>query len=78
MQPSKAIELYDKALRDWPRAEARGGGVHQARLALACAATGELDRAQAEGRRALAIARATNSVTAKRELKRLQAALSTN
>jgi transcriptional regulator with XRE-family HTH domain len=76
MQPRKAIELYDKALRDWPRDEARDGGVHQARLALACATAGELDRAKAEGRRALTIARATKSATAKRELKQVGAALS--
>ena len=49
----------------------------RARLAIACARAGELDRARAEGRKALAIARQTKSVTATRELKRLGTALST-
>jgi len=50
-------------------------GLHQARLALACAATGEHDRARAAGRKALAIARSTRSSVATRELKRLGAEL---
>lgn len=77
-QPKKAIVLYEDALRQWPRDETRGGGVHQARLALACAATGELDRAKAEGRKALAIARATDSNIAMRELKQLGKVLATH
>lgn len=76
MQPRKAILLYERALRTWPRDEARGGGVHQARLALACAAAGERDRAELEGRKALSIARTTKSSVAARELKQLGAALS--
>jgi hypothetical protein len=71
MQPGKAIGLYECALREWPRDQMRDRGLHQARLALACAATGERDRAEAEGRKALAIARATQSSTAARELRRL-------
>ena len=71
MRPTKAITLYEGALRDWPRHEARAGGLHQARLARACAATGERDRARAEGRKALAIAQATKSITIERELRRL-------
>jgi hypothetical protein len=71
MKPSKAIPLYETALRDWPRDRMRYRGVHQARLALACAATGEYDRAQVEGRKALAIARATKSGVAAGELKQL-------
>jgi hypothetical protein len=67
--------LHQDALREWPRVEARDGGIVQARLALACAKAGEPDRATVEGRKALAVARATNSTTAKRELKRLQLAL---
>ncbi|MCA1699455.1 MAG: hypothetical protein LC790_11395, partial [Actinobacteria bacterium] len=55
-QPRKAIPLYESALCDWPRDQMRDGGLHQARLALACAAAGEHDRARAEGRKALAIA----------------------
>jgi hypothetical protein len=54
----------------------RDRGLHQARLAVACAAAGELDRAHAEGRKALAITRTTKSSGAARELKRLGAALS--
>jgi transcriptional regulator with XRE-family HTH domain len=69
--PRKAIGLYDDALRHWPRAEVRDGGVVRARLALACAKAGERERAEAEGREALAIARSTRSSTATRELRRL-------
>jgi len=75
LAPSKAIPLYEQALRDWPRALVRDGGLHQARLALACAATGELDRARVEGRKALAVARATKSSAIERELKRLSRTL---
>jgi hypothetical protein len=75
MQPSKAIPLYESALRDWPRDQMRDGGGHQVRLALACAGAGELDRARAEGRRALAVARKTQSNVVRMELKRLGAAL---
>jgi len=75
MAPAKAVGLYEDALRDWPHAEARDGAVHQARLAIACAQTGEIDRAKAEGRRALAITKAANSATATRELRRLRNAL---
>jgi transcriptional regulator with XRE-family HTH domain len=71
MKPSKAIPLYDSVLDDWPRDRRRYRGVHQARLALACAASGEHDRAQVEGRKALASARATKSSVATRELKQL-------
>lgn len=76
MRPSKAITLYDDALRKWPRDQVRDGGLHQARLALACAAAGELDRAEAEGRKALAMQRATKSGIAARELLRLRQTLS--
>lgn len=75
MRPQKAIPLYEAALREWPRDQMRDGGLHQARLALACAAAGEQDRAAAEGRKALAIARTTKSSVAARELRRLGAAL---
>jgi hypothetical protein len=50
---------------------ARTSGLHQARRALACAAAGECDRGTAEGRKALALARATKSSLVTRELKRL-------
>lgn len=75
LKPSKAIPMYENALRDWPRDLTRDGGLHQARLALACAASGEHDRATAEGRKALAIARTTRSSIAARELKQLGQAL---
>ncbi len=78
MQPSKAIPLYESALRTWPRDQMRDGGGHQARLALACAGAGELDRARDEGRRALAIARRTRSIVLHADLKRLAAALAAN
>jgi hypothetical protein len=71
MAPAKAILLYEDALRDWPRAEVQHGGVQRARLALACAKAGERDRAEAEGAKALVIAKRTGSVTIKRELKQL-------
>ena len=76
MRPSKAIPLYENVLRDWPRERIRDHGLHQARLAVACARAGELDRAQVEGRKALATTRTTGSAGATRELKRLGAALS--
>jgi transcriptional regulator with XRE-family HTH domain len=75
MQPRRAIPLYEDALREWPRDQVRDGGLQRARLALACAATGEHDRADAEGRKALSIARATKSITTTRELKRLSSIL---
>jgi transcriptional regulator with XRE-family HTH domain len=75
MKPKKAIVLYETVMREWPRNQMRDGGLHQARLALACAAAGELDRAKTEGRKALAIARTTRSSVAAGELKRLRDAL---
>jgi len=75
MQPRKAIPLYESVLRDWPLDETRTGGLHRARLARACAAAGEHDRATAEGRKALAIARRTRSATTASELRRLRDAL---
>jgi hypothetical protein len=76
MQPRKAIPLYESILRTWPHDRMRTGGLHQARLALACAAAGEHDRARAEGRKALAIARSTKSAMVMRELRRLGDVLS--
>jgi len=75
MAPAKAIGHYEDALRDWPRDEVRDRGLHQARLALACAQSGELDRAKAEGATAFAIAKQTRSASSTRELRRLGAAL---
>jgi transcriptional regulator with XRE-family HTH domain len=75
MAPAKAIPLYEDALCDWPRAEVQHGGLQRARLALACAKAGELDRAEAEGAKALVIAKRTGSATIKRELRQLGAVL---
>jgi hypothetical protein len=74
LEPRKAIPLYERALRDWPRDCVRDGGLHQVHLAAACAAAGELDPSKAEGRKALAIAR-TKSAMAARELRQLRATL---
>jgi len=71
LQPRKAITLYEHALREWPRDRTRDGGLHRARLALACAAAGEPERAATEGLDALAIARSTRSDLTMRELRRL-------
>jgi transcriptional regulator with XRE-family HTH domain len=75
LAPTKGVALYDSVLRDWPRGRTRDGGLYLARLARACADAGELDRAQAEGRKALAIARTTRSNVAARELKQLATTL---
>jgi hypothetical protein len=71
LSPARGVALYDSVLRDWPRGRTRDGGLYLARLARACAGAGELDRARAEGRKALAIARTTRSSVAVRELKQL-------
>jgi transcriptional regulator with XRE-family HTH domain len=75
LSPAKGVALYDSVLRDWPRGRTRDGGLYLARLAKACADAGELDRARAEGRKALAIARTTRSNVAARELKQLTTTL---
>jgi hypothetical protein len=75
LSPAKGVALYDSVLRDWPCGRTRDGGLYLARLARACADAGELDRARAEGRKALAIARTTRSHVAARELNQLNAAL---
>jgi hypothetical protein len=72
LEPAKGVALYDDLLRDWPHAVGRRDrSLYQVRLAITCAASGQLDRARAEGRTALTIARATNSATAARELRQL-------
>ena len=78
LEPARGVALYDDIMRDWPRGWTRDGGLYLAYLALACAGAGELDRARAEGRKALAIVRQTQSATAARELQQLGAALSAN
>jgi transcriptional regulator with XRE-family HTH domain len=72
LQPATGVARYDAILRDWlPAVGRRDRGLYQARLAIACAAASQPDRARAEGRQALAIARATNSTTIARELRQL-------
>jgi len=71
LQPQKAVTMLEDALRRWPRDRTRDRGLHQSRLALACAATNEPDRAAAEGIKALNVARTTMSDVTVRELKRL-------
>jgi hypothetical protein len=75
LDPAKGVVLYDAILRDQPRAWVREQGLYLAYVARASAAAGELDRAKADGARALAIFRQTRSATAERELKRLVAVL---
>jgi len=77
LQPSKAIALFDDALRAWPSDRPRSRGVQQARLALACAAAGEPDRAAAEGLKALDTAQTTRADATGRELRRLDRRLAT-
>jgi hypothetical protein len=43
--------MLDDAVRVWPRNRLRSRGIQQARLALACAAAGEPERATAEASR---------------------------
>jgi transcriptional regulator with XRE-family HTH domain len=72
LRPRKAIEMFDDVLRLWPQDRTRGRGIHQAHLALACAAADEFDRAATEGMKALDIAKATKSDVTARELGRLE------
>jgi hypothetical protein len=71
LRPRRAIVLFEEASRIWPDDCASHRGVHQARLALACAAAGEPERAGAEGIEAARLARATRSHLNVRELGRL-------
>jgi transcriptional regulator with XRE-family HTH domain len=71
LRPAKSIAMFEDALRAWPRDQARTRGLHQASLALACAAAGQPERAAAEGLAALDIARTTRSDVTAQELARL-------
>jgi transcriptional regulator with XRE-family HTH domain len=77
LSPARGVALLDDLLRDWPRGRTRDGGLYLARLANACAAAGQPDRARAEGAKALTVARTTRSSVAARELTQLTAALRT-
>jgi len=70
-EPSKAVTTFEDVLRLWPSERIRGRGIHQAHLALACAAVDEPERAAAEGMTALGIAQSTRSTVTVGELKRL-------
>jgi hypothetical protein len=70
LDPARAVALFDDALRAWPD-EPRSRGVQQARLALACAAADEPERAAAEGLAVLDVERATRSSSIARKLDRL-------
>jgi hypothetical protein len=71
LRPAKAIGMFEDVLRCWPRERTRSGGVQQARLAVACAAAKEPERAVREGMQALVTARRTRSHMARRELDQL-------
>lgn len=71
LRPGKAVPAFEQVLRLWPSERTRGRGIHQAHLALACAAADEPDRAAAEGMTALGIAQRTKSDVTVRQLKRL-------
>ena len=77
LRPHKAIAMLEDALRLWPRESTRGRGIHQARLALACAYANEPERAACEGVNALDIARSTRSDIVTRQLKHLDRQLAT-
>jgi hypothetical protein len=53
LRPAMAISMFEDVLRGWPRDRTRSRGVQQARLAVACAAAQETERA-ARGRHASA------------------------
>jgi hypothetical protein len=76
LRPKKAVNGYEEALRIWPFERTRSRGIHHARLALACAASNEPERAATEGLGALAVARTTKSDVAMGELKTLDRRLS--
>jgi transcriptional regulator with XRE-family HTH domain len=71
LHPARAIGMLEEVLRLWPQDRTRGRGIHHARLALACAADNEPERAAAEGVKAVEIVRTTKSDVTVRELKRL-------
>jgi transcriptional regulator with XRE-family HTH domain len=71
LRPRKALTTYEDAINRWPRHRTRSRAVHQARLALACMAADEPERAASEGIEALEIARATKSKVILRDLTHL-------
>jgi hypothetical protein len=71
LRPARAIGMLEDAVRTWPRDRRRARGLQQARLALACDAAGEPERAAAEGMTALGIVQTTRSDMTVRELRQL-------
>ena len=71
LRPGVSIAMFEDVMRRLPHDRTRSRAIQQARLAQACAAADELDRAAAEGLKALEVARTTTSDLALRELKRL-------
>jgi hypothetical protein len=71
LRPRKALAMYEDAVNRWPRQRTRSRAVHQARLALACVAAGEPERAASEGVEALDTARTTKSKVILRDLAQL-------
>jgi hypothetical protein len=71
LRPRKALSMYEDAMKRWPRHRTRSRAVHQARLALACMAADEPERAASEGVEALKVARGTKSKVILRDLAHL-------
>ncbi len=73
--PEQALSVFQKSLSEWPAALRRDRGLSLARLASACAASGEVARACAIGEEAVQVARVTGSARTTRELHRLRRGL---
>jgi hypothetical protein len=71
LRPRRAVTAFEDVLRLLPHDRTRSRGIQRARLAQACAAAGDPERAAAEGIKAMAIVRTTRSDLTMRELARL-------
>jgi transcriptional regulator with XRE-family HTH domain len=71
LRPAAARAMLEQVVGLLPHDRTRSRAIQQARLAQACAAAGQPDRAAAEGIEALDIARSTRSDLTLRELRRL-------
>jgi hypothetical protein len=71
LRPRRAVTAFEDVLRLLPHDRTRSRGIQRARLAQACAAAGDRERAAAEGLKAMAIVRTTRSDLTMRELARL-------
>ncbi|MDQ3701436.1 MAG: helix-turn-helix domain-containing protein [Chloroflexota bacterium] len=74
-QPKRAIATFDDRLATWPAGYKRDLGLCLARLAVAHAADGDLEQAQAVGQQAIAVVQQTHSARTLRELARLDTLL---